>query len=148
MTFFDLISMSVGLLYIAPFAFYYITNNGYHIKILLGLVGTTVLSETIKYKVIGDLSPRPTGAKNCNFLCTDGKQSGAPGMPSSHSAEVAFFSGAYYQLTDSTFLKTCIVIYAALVMYSRHIKRCHTINQIVAGALLGLSLSWLLVRHL
>ena len=69
-------------------------------------------------------------------------------MPSSHSAEVVFFSAFYIQQTNNIIIKICLVVYAGLVMLSRYIKRCHTINQIVAGALLGLSLSWIVVRQL
>jgi len=145
---YDFISMSVGFLYLIPLILYYFTNNYIHINGFLGLCGITILSETIKYQFIGTLSPRPKGAKNCNLLCTDGNQAGLPGMPSSHSAEVVFFSAFYFNLTNSIFIKIGLVIYSGLVMLSRHIKRCHTISQIGAGALLGLCVNWLLVRHL
>ena len=102
----------------------------------------------IKYFIVGAASPRPKGATNCNFLCNDGDQSGRPGMPSGHSSEVAFFSGFYYQQTTNPFIRGLLVTYAGLVMMSRYIKRCHTINQIAAGALLGLSLSWIVARQL
>jgi membrane-associated phospholipid phosphatase len=86
--------------------------------------------------------------KNCNFLCDDGNQAGRPGMPSSHSAEVAFFSGFYYHQTTNPIIRSLLVIYAGLVMLSRYVKKCHTINQIGVGALLGTGLSWIVVRHL
>jgi membrane-associated phospholipid phosphatase len=144
----DIFSNSVILLYIIPFFLYIFTGNYVHFKAFLGAAGTTIISESIKYFFIGNTSPRPQGAKNCNFLCNDGNQSGQPGMPSGHSSEVAFFSGFYYQQTNNPVIKTILVVYAVLIMISRYIKRCHTINQIVAGALLGMSLSWLAVRQL
>jgi membrane-associated phospholipid phosphatase len=144
----DTISASVILLYIIPFFLYIFTGNNIHFKAFLGTAGTTIISETIKYFFIGDASPRPQGAKDCNFLCNDGNQSGRPGMPSGHSSEVAFFSGFYYQQTTNPIIRSILVIYAGLVMLSRYIKRCHTINQIVAGGLLGLSLSWIVARQL
>jgi membrane-associated phospholipid phosphatase len=142
------ISTSVILLYIIPIFLYGITGNYIHFKAFIGTVGTTIISETIKYFFVGKQSPRPQGAKDCNLLCNDGNQTGQPGMPSSHSAEVAFFSAFYYQQTNNTPIRVLLVLYAALVMLSRYIKRCHTINQIGVGAILGLSLSWLVVRHL
>lgn len=144
----DYISMSVGLLYIIPIALYIYTNNSVHIKAFLGIAGTTILSETLKYSIIKDLSPRPRGASNCNLLCNDGNQSGQPGMPSSHSAEVVFFSSYYYQLTNNNIIRIILIIYAFAVMLSRYLKKCHTIGQILGGAILGLSLSYVAVRHL
>lgn len=140
--------MSVGLLYIIPFILYVYTNNFIHIKGFIGLAGTVILSETLKRSIIKDVSPRPKGARDCNLLCDDGNQSGQPGMPSSHSAEAAFFLGFYYQLTDNIFVRFILIIYAIAVMISRYVKRCHTFGQIISGAFLGLSLSWLVVRHL
>ena len=144
----NLISMSVLLLYIIPVILYLITNNIIHFKAFLGVIGTTFISETLKYFFIGKLSPRPEGAKDCNLLCNDGNQSGRPGMPSSHSAEAAFILGFYYQQYDNRYIRLILVIYTALVMLSRYLKKCHTINQVFAGTFLGLGLSWLSVRLL
>lgn len=144
----DAISISVIALYIIPFLLYIFTGNYIHFKAFLGTAGTTIISETIKHFIIGKASPRPQGAKDCNLMCDDGNQSGRPGMPSGHSSEVAFFSGFYYQQTTNPIIRSLLVGYAGLVMLARYIKRCHTINQIVTGALLGLSLSWIVVRQL
>jgi membrane-associated phospholipid phosphatase len=144
----DIISISSGLLYIIPFILYIISNNYIHIQALLGTISATFLSEGLKYFLIKDKSPRPKGAKDCNLLCNDGNQEGRPGMPSSHSATVAFFSGFYFQHTENIIIRYLLVIYAGLVMLSRYIKRCHTFNQIVVGGILGLSLSWIVVRKL
>lgn len=144
----DIISISSGLLYIIPFILYLISNNYIHIQALLGTISATFLSEGLKYFLIKDKSPRPKGAKDCNLLCNDGNQEGRPGMPSSHSATVAFFSGFYFQHTENIIIRYLLIIYAGLVMLSRHIKRCHTFNQIVVGGILGLSLSWIVVRKL
>ena len=144
----DAISTSVIVLYIIPFCLYIFTGNYIHFKAFLGTIGTTIISETIKYFFVGKASPRPQGAKDCNLMCNDGNQAGQPGMPSSHSAEVAFFSGFYYQQTTNPIIRGLLVTYSGLVMLSRYVKRCHTINQIVVGALLGLSLSWFVARQL
>lgn len=144
----DYVSMSVGLVYIIPLILYLFTGNWIHGKALIGVTGTTIISEFIKYFIIGDSGPRPRGAKNCNLLCNDGNQSGQPGMPSSHSAEAAFFSGYYYQQTTNPLIRGSLIVYATAIMVSRYIKRCHTINQIGVGALLGLGLSFIAVRHL
>lgn len=142
------LSISVIYLYILPFILYVFTGNQMHFRAFLGISGTTILSETLKYFFIRNTSPRPKGARDCDLLCTDGNQEGKPGMPSSHSATVAFFSGFYIQQTDNILIKVLLIIYSGLVMLSRYIKRCHTLNQIIVGTLLGVSLSWFTVRHL
>jgi membrane-associated phospholipid phosphatase len=147
MLFQDLISSSVIILYIIPLILYGTTYDNIHIKGLLGLLGTTGISEFIKYNFIKDKSKRPEGAKNCNLLADDGNQEGKPGMPSSHSAQVVFFSSFYYQFTKNIYIRILLIIYAIFVMLSRYLKRCHNILQIVTGGSLGLFLSYI-VRHL
>ena len=69
-------------------------------------------------------------------------------MPSGHSATAVFFTAFYFQETKNTYLKVLMVVYTATVMISRYLKRCHTINQIVGGGLLGLIVAGFLVRLL
>jgi membrane-associated phospholipid phosphatase len=144
----DLISTSVGMLYAIPIILYIFTSNILHLKALLGLASTAVISEFLKHNVIKTLSVRPKGASDCNLMCNDGNQGGQPGMPSSHSAQVAFFSFFYYNLTDNILLKSILIIYAAMVMLSRYVKKCHTVYQIIAGSTLGILIAWFLVRQL
>lgn len=143
----NILSTSVIFLYIIPFILYLYTRNQIHFRAFLGAASTTVISEGIKYLLIRDNSPRPKGAKDCDLLCKDGNQEGMPGMPSSHSALVAYFAGFYYQQTNNFFVRSLLVLYAGLVMLSRYIKRCHTFNQIALGTIVGLSISWIAVRQ-
>ncbi len=144
----NIISSSIGLVFIIPFILYYKTGNIIHFIAFLGVSSTAIISESIKHFLIKNRSPRPKGARDCDLLCSDGNQAGKPGMPSSHSAEVAFFSFFYYQQTYNPIIRTILVIYTILMMISRYIKKCHTINQVIAGAILGMSISWILVRQL
>ena len=140
----NIISFSVVFLYLVPIVLFFYTQNLQQLLGLVGLGGTTLLSEFLKYYVINNRSPRPKGATDCNVLCHDGNQEGRPGMPSSHSAEVAFFAGYYWDQVSHPALRVALVVYAVLVMASRYLKRCHTLEQIGAGTLLGLTLSALL----
>ena len=137
----DFISFSVIFLSIVPVGLFIYTHNYFHLKALIGIYLTTFLSEWLKYNVFGTASPRPKGAKDCNLWCNDGMQEGKPGMPSSHSAEVAFFTGVYYYQTTNPILRFLLVAYEILIMASRYLKRCHTIEQIGVGTLFGLTLS-------
>jgi len=137
----DAISTSTAVLYIIPIIGYTMSGNLIHIKGLLGLFTTLVLGESAKYYLIKESSPRPKGAYNCNLWANDGHQEGKPGMPSGHSSQVTFFSSFYYQQTTNEWVRAALVLYAILVMIFRYVKRCHTIQQIVTGALLGLFIS-------
>jgi membrane-associated phospholipid phosphatase len=137
----DLASMSILLAYIIPPILFAATKNIIHLKAFIGLLATSVISESIKYNLIGEKSPRPFGATNCNLLCNDGNQAGRPGMPSSHSSQVSFFASYYSQQTTNPWIRAGLFLYAGAVMFSRYKKRCHTIPQIVAGALLGWTIS-------
>ena len=143
----DIVSMSAGLLYVIPFALFYITGNNIHFRAFLGVAATTLISETLKYNVFNKISTRPQGATNCNALCNDGNQSGRPGMPSSHSAQVAFFTSFYFQQTENVAIRCVLILYLVGVMASRYIKRCHTLGQIVGGGVLGFILSLFAVRQ-
>jgi len=140
------ISCSVIFLYLIPIVLAMYTQQASQLLGLVGLYGTTLISEFLKLYVIQDRSPRPKGATDCNLLCNDGNQEGRPGMPSSHSAEVAFFAGYYWDQVENPLARFALVAYALAVMTSRYLKRCHTINQIGGGTLLGLTLSALLRR--
>jgi membrane-associated phospholipid phosphatase len=144
----ETISMSIVLLYGIPIILYFYTNNVIHLKAFIGLVGTTTLSEFIKHFYIKDYSPRPVGAANCNLLCNNGNQEGKPGMPSSHSATVAFFTAFYYWQTQNEFVRSGLIGYNILIMLSRYIMKCHTIPQIMVGTMLGIGMSQIVVRHL
>jgi membrane-associated phospholipid phosphatase len=144
----DIISLSTGFLYIISFVLYAITGVLYHLKGAIGLVVTVGLSEFIKKFIIKDISPRPKGALDCNLLCNDGNQTGKPGMPSSHTAAVSFFTVYYLNYSENSIINIFLVIYSILVALSRYLKRCHTIYQIVGGALFGGLSALIVVRYL
>jgi membrane-associated phospholipid phosphatase len=143
---YDIISISVILVYIIPVIMYYYTGNIREIIAIIGAFATVTISEGIKYGIIGTRNPRPKGAEGCNLFCTDGLQEGRPGMPSGHSGLVGFFVGYYWNETTNKWVNIGLVIFAALVMYSRYIKKCHSIAQIVLGGLFGSGMSILVKR--
>ena len=137
----DIISLSVLFVYIIPAILYVNTYNIRDLFAIIGITGSVAASEGIKYFVIKERSPRPIGATDCNLWCTDGIQEGRPGMPSGHSLMATFFAGYYFNETDNIWIKMALVIFAIAVMISRYTKRCHSIEQIVIGSLLGLGMS-------
>lgn len=140
----NIISISVLAVYIIPAILYYFTQNPRELKAIAGAFGTVTISEGIKYLIIGTSNPRPKGARDCDIFCRDGLQESRPGMPSGHSAMAAFFAGYYFDETDNVWIKVGLIVFAVLVMYSRWSKRCHSLEQIMAGALFGLCASILI----
>jgi len=137
----DLLSLSVLLVYIIPGVLYVYTGSVRDLIALAGVIATGTLSEGIKHLIIGTRSPRPKGASGCNLLCSDGLQEGKPGMPSGHSATVAFFAGYYMEETTNPWIIGALIIFAVSVMYSRYTKRCHSMEQIVTGGIFGYAMS-------
>ena len=152
----NVVSLSVIGLYAVPVLLSLLTQNPYELFPFVGMVLTVGINETIKYVLIGERSPRPAGARDCNLWATDGPQSGRPGMPSGHAAHVSFFVGYYLQRLSSVpfpfpfplsfpssrfLLSLLLVLYALLVMLSRYTKCCHTVPQLLTGSALGLFLS-------
>lgn len=144
----DILSVSVILLYTVPWIRYIMTEDQQELRAFWGMIGTVALNETLKHMVIGNASPRPAEATNCNLCANDGPQGGRPGMPSGHSAHVSFFTGYYLQTLSPSPWSLLLVAYAILVMAARWTKSCHSLPQILSGSALGFLLSVLVVRHL
>jgi len=136
----NLASMSVILVYIIPVVLYMYQGNSREIYALMGACTTTLIGEGIKYGIIGYNNVRPQGAYDCNSWCSDGKQGGQPGMPSGHAASVSFFTAYYFDKTDNAWIQLVLIMFAVVVISSRYIKQCHTIEQLIAGSLLGIGM--------
>jgi membrane-associated phospholipid phosphatase len=138
----DIVSMSVLLVYIIPAGLYLYTKNTREIVALVGVLGTGLISEGIKYGIVKEYSVRPKGAHGCDMWCLHEYEEGKPGMPSGHSSMATFFAGYYFNESDS-WIQFALILFAISVMISRYTKRCHSIPQIVAGGLFGLAMSQL-----
>lgn len=130
--------IAVGL----PIIGYLYSNNIQHIYALMGSIGTTLLTETLKYKLFYN-NTRPKGAYGCNLFCTDGDQSGKPGMPSNHSSTTAFITTYYSRYMNSPAVSMILFSYYMFVAVARYVKRCHSIEQIFTGGLLGVVIGML-----
>ena len=146
---------------------YLLTYEKTFLLLLLGFSGNTIINYIIKhfimkpimgnrkYPVIGQ-GPRPKGAKACglfdNSKITDIKSFG---MPSGHAQMAGFFT-AYSMsklgednVSPSFYTAVGIFLGSSLIfiMYSRVFSKCHTIQQTVAGALIGLVLGNLFFNY-
>ena len=87
---------------------------------------------------------RPSEAKSCGLIA-NGKKPTSYGFPSGHSKFAAFFSVYSILVINShpisegikTSLAILLTAVAFLIMYSRTIFKCHTIQQVLFGGILG-----------
>lgn len=138
----DRLSVSVIGLYAISLFLLLWTYDLSHAKALLGLYVTKTLSEALKHVCKGHTCPRPDGAMDCNTFCTNGDQSGQPGMPSTHAAFVMFFF-AYYAPVLIAPLRILMALYAVAVIYARYAKKCHSAIQLISGGALGSAMAFL-----
>jgi membrane-associated phospholipid phosphatase len=92
---------------------------------------------------IYNLTRRPKGATNCDYLSKIPSKTNAPGLPSGHMTVTSMFSIVKMLENKSNIsivLHTCIII---LMGISRYYKKCHNIVQIIAGTILGLILGYI-----
>lgn len=100
---------------------------------------------------------RPEGAANCGFFYDkhESKYKGLSyGFPSGHSQSAAFISFYLYFFVHKKYYKTNKLIYIILTtilillmvitMLSRiYVENCHTIGQVIAGALIGAIIAYI-----
>lgn len=138
-TVWNIISSSAYIiLSIGPLILYLLTHENIHLVAYAGIIITYIISEFLKHTLF-QYWKRPFGACDCNFWNNDGNQELQPGMPSSHTALTTFISIFYGYISgeDNWIYIAILWIYAILVYMSRYIKQCHSIYQIISGALLG-----------
>jgi membrane-associated phospholipid phosphatase len=135
-SFWDIISTSdVLFVFFAPLYKYITTYNPIHLVAFTGIQLLSISIELTKQYILPSCS-RPKGAKGCDILNQNEDDNGKPGMPSGHSASIAFY-GAFYDITDPLFL-----LFVALVAMSRYFKKCHSIAQIIVGLSIGAGLGY------
>lgn len=143
----DWISVSSVAILLFPFIHYTITLDLAYAACFIGLIATGLLTSYIKavsFKTIdAGWVRRPPGALNCDIMCRNGDKSGAPGFPSGHMAHAAFFATFIMILAAKRRLPSKYPVFAAAILYTaltaaaRYYKRCHNIQQILAGSVLG-----------
>ena len=147
----------------ASFINYFLTNDIDLLMLAIALLVNDGINFILKYWIVKPLvgnkklfllgtGRRPDGAKNCSpFLEPNAKPSNSYGMPSGHSQSAVFFSTyVIMNLIDSNvimyekILGVNVFIFLALgVMYSRIYLKCHTVQQVIVGGLIGLGLGFL-----
>ena len=124
------------------------------LNMFLKKTASILMGNTI-FPIIG-CGLRPNGKKSCGYFDTQLKikHLQSYGMPSGHSQTFAFIStliGLHiYTKKDKykNFKYVALVFLTLLAMYMRiYIENCHTIQQTIVGASIGILLAFLLVQY-
>lgn len=110
-----------------------------YLKIFGGLMFTTLTTDFIKRlpypKFLWEITRRPEGAKNTDFLSKNGPaRQDAPGFPSGHmSATVYTLVMCSYYFVETNIGHVLNLLIVLLMAWSRWYKGVHNIFQIVGG---------------
>lgn len=136
MLFQDVISLSIVPLICFMFVMFVITRNMRYLYIFLAAIAVAISVQIIK-KLIGSITT------NELFYRPNDKK--VPAFPSGHMA-VATFMAIVLMDYDydhvGGFLPVFLLLYVVLMAYSRYVKRCHNIPQILGGIVYGTVCAW------
>tara|TARA_B110000967_G_C18854771_1_gene546580 strand:+ start:1252 stop:1785 length:534 start_codon:yes stop_codon:yes gene_type:complete len=106
-------------------------------------------SKTITNGWYPPIFKRPDGATDCNLFNLGGKVDHCSGFPSGHVASITLLMEMLLLRNNTSGLYNKITYYLPIVLmaYSRYMKKCHNIIQIVAGYLLGYIVANLLHKY-
>ena len=119
-----------------------------YLKIFGGLMFTTLTTDFIKRlpypNFLWDITRRPEGAKNTDFLSKNGPaRKDAPGFPSGHmSATVYTLVMCSYYFVETNIGHILNLLIILLMAWSRWFKSVHNIFQILGGIAYGLLCSY------
>jgi membrane-associated phospholipid phosphatase len=143
----------------ACFLSYFITGNIDLLLLSFFLLLNDSFNHFLKYKICKPLmgskkwpilgyGTRPKGAKFCGIFVTpntDGIPKNSYGMPSGHSQNAIFFStyvilnliNSNYNYLTKVYGIILFTLAGVGIMYSRVYLKCHTVEQVIAGGLIG-----------
>ena len=156
----DLISVIPLAIYISLIYILIVTKEIIYFKMIFIILLSTILTDIIKrlpYKsfyngeYLYKITRRPNGSCNCDYLSKTGECGDeANGFPSGHMSSITSFSIImvlfYMNVYNLTFYelllqKPTIPFISSLLIvsmgWSRHLKKCHSVLQIVTGIVLG-----------
>lgn len=107
------------------------------IAVCVSAVGVEWLKHVIVAAGAGSWSRRPVGARDCDMWCGGGPVGGAPGFPSGHMTTATLLVTGLWLITRSPVVVWIGVPWIGAMAWARWVKRCHSVVQIVGGALVG-----------
>jgi membrane-associated phospholipid phosphatase len=142
----DLLSVSIVAFFVAPWILLLALGDAKFAWLGVGVFLVDLLTKLVKRATAGCSAAwlkRPPGAKQCDLFCRAGPSAGVPGMPSGHAAVTAFFWTFLFLWRPTWAIGLAGVACVGLVGYARVAKSCHTIEQVGAGAVIGVVSAYL-----
>tara|TARA_B100000902_G_C27288317_1_gene905669 strand:- start:572 stop:1138 length:567 start_codon:yes stop_codon:yes gene_type:complete len=156
-----------SVLLFSCFTAYFLTNNINILMLGFALLVDTSINAILKYGVFRPLfgdtkilffgsGKRPVGAKNCDlFVENNAKRAKSYGMPSGHSQASFFFltyllmhlQNSDMNIHEKIFGGGLYTLITLGIVYSRIYLKCHTIQQVTVGSLIGLALGYLYYQN-
>lgn len=146
----DAVSLSFLSGFAGPVVAWAATGDPWWLWLLAGLFGANATVAAAKEAtrwagVRSGLLVRPVEARGCDAFCVAGASGGAPGFPSGHMTTVAMVVAGAWLGLKSDGLRLLVVLlgvpWIAAMAWARWAKRCHTVLQIMAGALWGFTVA-------
>jgi membrane-associated phospholipid phosphatase len=135
------ISMSSVAGVLVPFGVWTWTADLRYAGLAVAVILASATVEWIKRVVVaagaGPWSRRPAGARDCDMWCAGGPVGGAPGFPSGHMSTTTLLVTGMWFLTKAPAVLWIGVPWIGAMAWARWVKRCHSVVQIVGGALVG-----------
>lgn len=126
---------------IYPFICLIDSFSWWNVKYVLGLllvVGFIKLAHSLPAQ---GMLARPKGACNCGITNGGGSYEHRSGMPSGHVMTTTYILCMIAIKSNNLYTSVVSVALIISMMVSRVVKKCHTIPQVIAGALLGFASS-------
>jgi membrane-associated phospholipid phosphatase len=139
----DAISVSLILAFAVPIVAFIRGRDIWWLWLLGGLLVINFSVEAVK-PLFSTNPPfcRPAGAKACDIFCMGGSVGGAPGFPSGHMTNTTLFAASLcYRYPSFVWIG---VPWIGAMGWSRWVKECHNLTQIVGGLFTGLGAAALL----
>ena len=129
----ELLGLSPYIQYILVLLITFITGKRAGAYYILGATVDLVLNYGLKRLVFtsGKWTRRPSTSESCGF-----GDVGDAGMPSGHAQSSFLFATFWSLLGQESWI--ILYIHALLVAYQRVYTKCHTVPQVVVGAIIGI----------
>jgi membrane-associated phospholipid phosphatase len=131
------------ILVVGGFIFGSLADAKYWVLVSVGIVAVMLISRGLKAVVPHDgLFLRPNADDENRKCSLTDRTGGKIGMPSEHAMVMSYFAAMVYFQTYQIDVKSAsAVLLALMVILQRYVSGCHSILQLVVGALLGVGLA-------
>jgi len=165
--FFEILRSSPIIIDFILFTLYSVTNNSRFLRLIIikyvGFIINKLLKNIFRciFKIFGNKQNdgyylpilgrgnRPIGAKNCGLFNNCSKKlSKSYGFPSGHAQYAGTMLVIMNSIIQNPFHQIINLIYSIFIASARVYEKCHTIEQVVAGYVIGIFVTKYLVNNL